>query len=698
MTDPHDTRTPERRLAAIWFADIPGFTRLSAENEPEALKLLGVLQVAAREIVADHGGNIVKFMGDGVLAEFPSTDPAAEAVLRLQMRLESETASWASGPHKLRAGLHLGDVAVGPDGDIFGDGVNRASRLEELAKPGQLLVSDDVWRQLRRRPDFYFTDGGQHEVRNVPEKMQVYSVKPSEALARSLGTRVTQPRPAGKPTGPTHRPPHRRAIAVGATTGIIAFLSLIVWSAFRPDTVDMRVHDGTLRVAVLPFAVQGDQAEENAYLGMGIAEEMIHALGEMDGVRVVSRRSSFVYDGAESLSTLEIAQKLGVFVLVEGFVRPAGAGSVTIRAAALDADHDTEVGSATWTGLYSDLASGQDQIIRELIEELGAAYAMASAGAPGQPSEDHEIPPAAYEALQRGRHALERGRYREAVTQLEAAADYAPLVGRIKVALAEAVIGVADMMGTGAEQAGERAKALLREASGLEENAEVHAALGGVLARFDWNWTEAEQHYRRALTLDPTTVLRREYAEFLASRGRFAQAHEQIAMSIREEPGSVQGVTARGVVFFREGELAQSRVLLDMALQLDPTDLAARIHLARSQAQLGQYEAADATLAASDAPMARAWRMQLRMAAGAGGRPAALESQLSEVLGRGGDAPYIGAAIQMAAGRPRPMAAAMQRALAVRSPSLMWLATDPIWERARGNARFDELVSRVEGR
>ena len=137
MTTSREKTSGSRRLAAIWFADIVGFTRLAAENEPLALRLVEVLQTAANAAVESHEGNVVKFMGDGVLAEFGSTEGAALGALQLLLRFSQLTESWPKGPHQIRLGLHLGDVAVGADGDIYGDGVNRASRLEGLAEPGR---------------------------------------------------------------------------------------------------------------------------------------------------------------------------------------------------------------------------------------------------------------------------------------------------------------------------------------------------------------------------------------------------------------------------------------------------------------------------------------------------------------------------------------------------------------------------------
>jgi adenylate cyclase len=131
MTTPHETSSGSCRLAAIWLADIVGFTRLAAEDETLALRLVEILQAAAVEA---HEGKIVKFMGDGVLAEFASAQGGAVSGIQLLLRFGQLTEGWPQGPHQLRLGMHLGD------------GVNRASRLEGLAEPGRLLVSEDLYR------------------------------------------------------------------------------------------------------------------------------------------------------------------------------------------------------------------------------------------------------------------------------------------------------------------------------------------------------------------------------------------------------------------------------------------------------------------------------------------------------------------------------------------------------------------------
>lgn len=148
-----------------------------------ALRPVEVLRTAATAAVEIHKGNVVKFMGNRVLAEFTSTEHAALGAMQLLFRFGQLTESWAQGPHQIRLGMHLGDVAVGADGNIYGDSVNRASRLEGLAEPGRLLLSEDVFRQLRSRPDLILTDLGTRSDKGYDDPLHVYDLEPTQELA-----------------------------------------------------------------------------------------------------------------------------------------------------------------------------------------------------------------------------------------------------------------------------------------------------------------------------------------------------------------------------------------------------------------------------------------------------------------------------------------------------------------------------------
>ena len=153
-------------LVALWFADIAGYSTRVVEDERGALQLVEILQALSRSTVQRHEGRVVKFLGDAVLAEFPSTEMAVRAAAVLSKEYAEHSAKTGRS-HDLRIGVHLGDVALDADGDLYGDGVNAAARIEAAVNPGQVVVSEDVWRQIRGREGFRFEPFGNRNLKGV---------------------------------------------------------------------------------------------------------------------------------------------------------------------------------------------------------------------------------------------------------------------------------------------------------------------------------------------------------------------------------------------------------------------------------------------------------------------------------------------------------------------------------------------------
>lgn len=173
---------PGPRLAAVWFADICGYSRLAARDEPGALELVALLQQLGTSEVEGQHGRVVKFIGDAVLAEFSSVRGAARAALALTQRFEQQARPFVRGV-PLRVGLHLGEISESADGDVYGDGVNVAARLQKQAEPGTVLVSGDVWRQLRQLPEFKVDGGRPRLLRNVAGRIYTYVLRPAPPAA-----------------------------------------------------------------------------------------------------------------------------------------------------------------------------------------------------------------------------------------------------------------------------------------------------------------------------------------------------------------------------------------------------------------------------------------------------------------------------------------------------------------------------------
>ena len=263
-----------RRLAAVWFGDIVGFTRLSSQDERRALRFVGVLQETARREIDRHGGTLVKFLGDGVLAFAGSTASAIDAALALRDEFQNRCAADGQ-PLFLRIGVHVGDIVVSPDGDIYGDGVNVASRLHGEAEPGRIVVSEDVWRQCRQRPELQFAPLGRRVVKGQDEPLWVYEVTSSQEAALPPG-----PAPAA-----IQRPDEPRSLAV------------------------------------LPFEVVG-RSDEAAFLAAGLHNDVLTELSRVPTLTVISRTSVMGYrDTVKPIP--QIARELNVGTVIEGTVQSA---------------------------------------------------------------------------------------------------------------------------------------------------------------------------------------------------------------------------------------------------------------------------------------------------------------------------------------------------------------------------------------
>lgn len=230
--------TLPHRLAAVWFADIVGYGRLSSSNEDEALHLVRLFQRSCREMVRHHGGRLVKFIGDAALAEFPSTEGAVRSACALEPAFRRLVEGSDLSAPQLHVGVHVGDVATGPDGDLYGEGVNMAARLQDLAGPGQVLVSEDVRRQLQRRPEFRIESVGERKIQDRDEPIPVYRVLTEAKAGEPVGLEAG----VGAQLRALHQELVRRgvyrlaaiyvagsALAVGAALGAIPRLGGTSW-------------------------------------------------------------------------------------------------------------------------------------------------------------------------------------------------------------------------------------------------------------------------------------------------------------------------------------------------------------------------------------------------------------------------------------------------------------------------------------
>ena len=350
----------ERHLAAILAADVVGYSALMERDEAGTFARLkaGRQQLFEPEIERHHG-RIFKLMGDGLLAEFGSVVDAVECAVALQRELAERNASVPEEERlQVRIGINLGEVIVEGE-DRYGEGVNIAARLEELAEPGGIYVSGKVSKEVEKKLAFAFEPLGERRVKNVAEPLQVYRVKLDAPSVKRL-----------VPLSRKRALPWAAAIAaVVATILGAAAIWLIVLRPAELPTASLTVPS----IAVLPFDnMGGDQT--STYLGDGVAEDIISMLARSPDVSVVARNSSFTYKG-KATDVRQIGKELGVAYVLEGSVRK-DADKVRIVAQLTDAKTGEHVWAERFDRTGTDPWALQDEVTGKII--------MALAGERGQ--------------------------------------------------------------------------------------------------------------------------------------------------------------------------------------------------------------------------------------------------------------------------------------------------------------------------
>lgn len=313
----------ERRLAAVLAADVAGYSRLMGEDEEGTLSRLKAIRKALVDpTVAAHRGRIVKSTGDGILVEFASAVDAARCAVEIQRLMAAQNADVPQGSRiEFRIGIHVGDI-IFDEGDIFGDGVNIAARLEGIADPGGVCLSDDAQRQVRGKVQFDFDDMGSRLLKNIAQPMRAWRAQLDDNVT------LTQ--------------------SMKAPSDLVQPLAL-------PDKPS---------IAVLPFQnMSGDPEQE--YFADGMVEDIITGLSRSKSLFVIARNSSFTYKG-KAVDIKQVGRELGVHYILEGSVRKA-ANRVRITGQLIDAASDRHIWADKFDGELDDIFELQDRVTSHVI-------------------------------------------------------------------------------------------------------------------------------------------------------------------------------------------------------------------------------------------------------------------------------------------------------------------------------------------
>ena len=327
-----------RKIAAILAADVVGYSRLTGADEDRTLARLRTLWSDLFDpTIAVYSGRIVKRTGDGVLAEFRSVVNAVQCAIEVQNGMAERNAGVPADRRiDFRIGIHLGDIVEERDGDIMGDGVNIAARLEGIALPGAICLSEDAYRQVKARLDLSVSDLGATRLKNIADPIRVYSLQVGVAV---------------EPTLQALRPPE-----------------------LAQEPVNQLALPEKPSIAVLAFEnMSGDVDQE--YFADGIAEDIITALSKARWLFVVARNSSFTYKG-KSTDMRQVGRELGVRYVVEGSVRKAG-NRVRITAQLIDAHDGRHIWAERYDRALADIFAVQDEITQSITGAIAPGIVAA---------------------------------------------------------------------------------------------------------------------------------------------------------------------------------------------------------------------------------------------------------------------------------------------------------------------------------
>lgn len=629
------------------LTDMVGYTTLTRRDGPLALELLEESRTLIRSQLHALGGLEIKTIGDAVLAEFPGAADAARCAIAIQQAVQARNAKVPpSHAVHLRIGVHI-DFVVHRDGDVYGDGVNIVSRVEPMARPGQVCITEPVRLALEEDLSTQVVPLGPRSLRGLAEPIELYELVCSE--------------------GPTRVPP----------------------SADARDTRPA--------IAVLPL-MNLSADPENEFFSDGMTEELIGALSQSKGLRVISRTSVFSLKGKE-LGIRAIGELLNVDTVLEGSVRRSG-DRVRISVQLIDTHEDTPRWSERFDRELRDVFAIQDEIARAIAATLEVTLHTGPSRPWAARTDDLE----AYTLYLKGRfywnQRTEKG-LRQAIDCFERAIQMSPHYALAYSGLADAFTVLPDYSTFNPEEAYRRADAAARRALELDQQlAEAHASMADVKLLYEWDWVGAEEGLQRAIRLSPGYATAYHwYGHCLLYTGRFEEAIVWFEQAVEMDPLSVVVHSNLGLALYAAGHHLRGVAALNRALEIAPDFAIAQLFLGLVRTALGQLPEARAAFsearrsmvtntAPADIGMTLIDLMTGNTVEGRN-RLQTLEQRATEGLA----SPTWIALVYAGLGANDEAFSWLERAYGQRDSMLRYLLVLHVFDNLKGDARYTQLVS-----
>jgi TolB-like protein/class 3 adenylate cyclase/cytochrome c-type biogenesis protein CcmH/NrfG len=575
-----------RKLAAILVSDVVGYSRLTGADEDRILARLRTLRSDLIDpTIAVHHGRIVKRTGDGSIIEFRSVVDAVNCAIEVQRAMVERNAEVAPDKRiEFRIGIHLGDVVEESDGDLMGDGVNIAARLEGVANPGGICISDDAYRQVKSRLDLKVSDLGPVPLKNIAEPMRAYSLevgqpseaKPLQSAAKALASK-------------------RRLSSAPLAAAIAALLLLAAaggWSIFG-GRLTKSTQAGHLSIVVLPFAnLSGDPTQD--YFADGITENLTTDLSRLSGSFVIARNTAFTYKG-KNVDAKEIGKELGVRYVLEGSVQ-RDQRQVRVNAQLIDAESGGHLWAERFDKPLSNLFSMQDEIVASLASQLGGELMRSEARraerTPAPDSMDLYFQGMSW--FNKGRNPADTARARD-FFEHALALDPDNLDAAIGIADADVRAATSYFVDDKAERLASVEARLNRVLSQSPNNALAHYLMGRVYGQTS-RLSQAIAGSERALALDPNLAAAHAQigvVKVFGGHPEETERHELEALRVspRDTDANVW-VAYIALAKLHLGAYEEALDVLSRSIDLNPNYPTARFYFAATLAKLGRLDEA----------------------------------------------------------------------------------------------------------
>ena len=546
-----------RQLAAIMFTDIVGYTALMGKDEQKAFEWLQINREIQKPIIELHNGRWIKELGDGVLASFHSVSDALNAAIKIQQTCNT------SNEFQLRIGVHLGEVLFEND-DVFGDGVNIASRLQALAPPGGILISESVHNNVLNKREFDTEFVRTETLKNVKDAIRIYQVKAEGVISLKTGKAPGEKKHSLKAN-------YKKGLFIAALMIVLIGAGYFIYTLISKNAKDDKPRaPGEIAkrsIAVLPFVnMSNDKGQE--YFSDGMSEELLNLLSKVPDLKVISRTSSFSFKG-KNQDVRTIGDALGVANILEGSVRKSG-NTIRITAQLIETKNGTHLWSETFDRQMNDVFAVQDEISKMIVNILKIKLLDKHITRLAKRNTEN---PVAFEDYLKGRYYWNQRSddgLKKAIGYFQDAIKKDPKYAAAYSGLSDVYVTLFDYDIMPYEESTRKAKEAALKALEIDKDlAEANNSLAHIHLH-NWHWKEAEDGFKRALELDPGYVLAYHwYALCLTALGRSDEAVEQMKIARELDPLSVRISADLGMAMLAAGKYDDAIRQEEKTMELD---------------------------------------------------------------------------------------------------------------------------------